>query len=538
MNRRLTTTLLVLAGLAIAACQNAEDSSAPEEDGWITLFDGGDLDNFNRLGDADWQFIDHYVEADGFKGSFLVTKENYRDFQLLVDFWPSSDANSGVFMRCQGPEQIANETCIELNIMDQHPKRSNATGSIINLAPPLVEIGTADQWNTFDITAEGPHVLIRLNGTVVVDYEDERFDEGPIGFQNNGGLIRFRNIKIRPLASSSEDKWAATVSAAEKEGSVICACPPIGSLGAFLDAEWSASFPGITLERTSAVGDWPSRIATERAAGVYLWDTYFWASNPPVFALKNEGVFVPLVPELILADNADEAIWGGWDNAFMDEEKMFLLGFRVELGSASFNANEISPDEFTGIEDLLDPKYKGKISIDDPRVAGGGDVFGAWFMKEFGADAWRSLLVDQEVLFAASKDEQAKGLARGPFYIVIPHPGVAGLKPYVDAGVQMDVRNLGNDSDTAFLSIAYSATGIFSEAPHPNAARVFTNWLLSRDIQEKLKRFAHNSRRRDVTPADLEKYPKPGVDYFYPQSEAAVSARQTAIRLAREARPN
>ncbi len=247
---------------------------------------------------------------------------------------------------------------------------------------------------------------------------------------------------------------------------------------------------------------------------------------------------MPLVPELILPENADEAIWGGCDNAFMDEEKEFLLGFRVELGSVSFNANQISPDEFAGIEDLLDPRYKGKISLDDPRVAGGGDVFGAWFMKEFGADAWQSLLVDQQVLFAASKDEQAKGLARGPYYIAIPHPGVAGLKPYVDAGVQIDVRNLGNDSNTAFLSIAYSATGIFSKAPHPNAARVFTNWLLSRDIQEKLKRFAHNSRRNDVTPADPEKYPKPGVDYFYPQSEAAVGARQTALRLAREARPN
>ncbi len=206
MNRRLSISLIVLAGLAIAACQNVEDSSVPEEDGWITLFDGSDLDNFNRLGDADWRFIEDYVEADDFKGSFLVTKENFRNFQLLVDFWPSADANSGVFMRCQGPEQIANETCIELNIMDEHPKRSNATGSIINLAPPLVEISTAGQWNTFDITAEGPHVLIRLNGTVVVDFEDERFDEGPIGFQSNGGLIRFRNIKIRPLASSSEEK--------------------------------------------------------------------------------------------------------------------------------------------------------------------------------------------------------------------------------------------------------------------------------------------------------------------------------------------
>ena len=538
MNKRLSFSVIVLAGLGIAACQQVEEISEPEKEGWITLFDGSSLGNFNRLGPADWQLIDNYVEGDGYKGSFLVTKDSYRDFELVLDFWPSSDANSGVFMRCEGPEAIANETCIELNIMDEHPKRSNATGSIINLAPPLVEIRTADQWNTFEITAKGPHVVIRLNGTLVVDYEDERFIEGPIGFQNNGGLIRFRNIKIRPLASPVEENWAETISAAEDEGSVICACPPIGSLGAFLDAEWSAAYPGIALERTSAVGDWPSRIATERAAGVYLWDTYFWASNPPVFGLKNDGVFVPLVPELILPENADGSVWGGWENAFMDAEKKFLLGFRVELGSVSFNANEISPGELDGIDDLLDPKYKGKISIDDPRVAGGGDVFGAWFLKEFGADAWQSFLIDQEVLFAASKDEQAKGLARGPHYIAIPNPGAASLKPYADAGVQMDIRNLGNDSETAFLSIAYSVTGIFSEAPHPNAARVFTNWLLSRDIQEKLKRFAHNSRRLDVSPADPDKYPKPGVDYFYPQSEAAIAARETAVRLAREARPN
>jgi ABC-type Fe3+ transport system substrate-binding protein len=537
-------SLLIAAATLLMACQSDErqpidagEAPALSSTDWETLFSGDDLKQFDKIGDADWKIVGDYVEdVDGDAG-FLVSKNHYRDFELHVEFWPSPDANSGVFLRCQDATDVANETCYELNIYDQHANPDNATGSIINLATPRVAVETGNRWNVYDISVRGSHVVVRLNGAVITELHDQRFAEGPIALQSNGGLIRFRNVRVKPLATEDE-LWAATVAAAEQEGSVVCACPPVRSLGEFLDAEWSAAFPNIELERTSAVGDWPSRIAIEREAGVFLWDTYFWASSPPIYALKDQGAFVPLLPELILDENSDEAIWGGWDQAFMDEEKQYLLSFRIELSKVAFNASHISPAELTRIEDLFDPRYKGKISIEDPRVTGAGEVFGAWFLQEYGRDAWESLLIDQEVLLAASKDEQAQSLARGPHYIAIPNPGVAGLKPYRDAGMDMDIQYLGHDSDNAFITIAYSVTGIFSKAPHPNAARVFTNWLLSRDIQEKLKRFAHNSRRRDVSPADPDKYPTPGVDYFYPQSEAAVGARQTASALAKKARPN
>jgi len=201
--------LIVLLGGALTACQKSEDladqnisasESIPQASAeWVNIFDGSDLNSFRKIGDADWQIVDDYVESAYAKGSFLVTRDDYSDFHLLLEFWPTSDANSGVFLRCQDPETIANETCYELNIYDQHSNPDNATGSIINLAAPLKKIMAGNQWNTYDITVRGSHITVRLNDTLVVDFEDESFTKGPIGLQSNGGLIRFRNVKVKPL---------------------------------------------------------------------------------------------------------------------------------------------------------------------------------------------------------------------------------------------------------------------------------------------------------------------------------------------------
>ena len=83
---RLLLPLALLTSLVLCACQNAEDMADARKSGWIELFTGGDLDNFNTLGDADWQLIDNYVESDGNKGLFFVTKESFTDFRLMLEF--------------------------------------------------------------------------------------------------------------------------------------------------------------------------------------------------------------------------------------------------------------------------------------------------------------------------------------------------------------------------------------------------------------------------------------------------------------------
>jgi hypothetical protein len=201
----------LLAGFLLSACSGGETPETGIADAptsiaadWDTLFAGDNFDQFIQVGDGNWQIIDDYAESQGMSHGYLVSKDSYSDFDLHVEFWPGSDANSGVFMRCENSTEIVNEKCYELNIMDEHPKRSNATGSIINLAPPMQEIETAGQWNAFDISARGDHIVVELNGTVVIDFRDQTFSNGPIGLQSKTGLIRFKNIRVRPVPTSGE----------------------------------------------------------------------------------------------------------------------------------------------------------------------------------------------------------------------------------------------------------------------------------------------------------------------------------------------
>ena len=221
--------LLILASatIALAACENADqgapaqsqpaetpapaapDASAPAQaetnasSTWITLFSGVSLDGWNKVGDANWRIVDNYVEADSGTG-FLVTPGAYSDFHLRVEFWVDDPANSGVFIRCSSAEELSADTCYEVNVYDHRPDQAYRTGAIVEVAEPMAQINAADHWNTFEITAEGPRLMVRLNGTLTVDTEDTKHASGPIGLQYNAGVdgkgvVRFRHVQLIPL---------------------------------------------------------------------------------------------------------------------------------------------------------------------------------------------------------------------------------------------------------------------------------------------------------------------------------------------------
>ena len=109
------------------------------------------------------------------------------------------DANSGVYIRNSNRDKIAADAGYEINIYDTNENPDNRTGSIIFFAPPMAEIVAGGKWNKYEIKAEGSRVVVHLNGILVADLDDDTYASGPIALQNNGGLIRFRNVRVKPV---------------------------------------------------------------------------------------------------------------------------------------------------------------------------------------------------------------------------------------------------------------------------------------------------------------------------------------------------
>lgn len=196
------SAMLVLA-LTLAGC-----SGLPGGSQWTTLIDGEQgLENWNRVGDANWRAEGGAIVADTGKGGFLVTKQSYKDFVIRAEFWAAHTANSGIYMRCANPSALTDKTCYEANIFDQRPDPKYGTGGIVHLAAVTAPHKSGGQWNTYEITVKGTQLTVVLNGVQTAQINDSQFAQGPIGLQYGtlppkgepGGAIKWRKVQIRPL---------------------------------------------------------------------------------------------------------------------------------------------------------------------------------------------------------------------------------------------------------------------------------------------------------------------------------------------------
>ena len=133
---------------------------------------------------------------------FLRTTDTFGDFELKAEFWADRNANSGLFIRCGAPAREGSlGTCYEINISDDHAV--SPTGSIVGVHSTLPNrVKSVGKWSLFEVRAERNHLVVKVNGETTTDSHDDKFTAGAIGLQAGGpngpGLIRFRNIRVRP----------------------------------------------------------------------------------------------------------------------------------------------------------------------------------------------------------------------------------------------------------------------------------------------------------------------------------------------------
>lgn len=192
--------LMLLAGCATTNPKLNQLTSAEKQAGWTIIFDGESLAGWAPRDRARWDVVDGAITYRAGSGpGFLCTTKSFGDFELKLDFWVDDVANSGVFIRCPISGPITATNAYEVNICDRHLKWP--TGSINEVALRQGDFRSAGRWNSYAITAQGTHLVVRFDGRVVVDTHNDREKSGPIGLQQfeGNGMVKFRNIKLKPL---------------------------------------------------------------------------------------------------------------------------------------------------------------------------------------------------------------------------------------------------------------------------------------------------------------------------------------------------
>jgi ABC-type Fe3+ transport system substrate-binding protein len=317
-------------------------------------------------------------------------------------------------------------------------------------------------------------------------------------------LPRFRVVAVLFVLSHAasvqgaewQTEWERTVEAAKKEGTVVFAAAANAELRRQLEPALKRRF-GLALEYAPGrAAEQSAKIIQESNAGVRSYDVFAFGGCGGM-SLIQQNVLEPLEPVLILPDVKDQKNWWGgliWaDNV---NGNKYFYSFTANSGSASrwYNADLYNGSEFRSYDDLLNPKLKGKVGILDPQYPGAGQ--GSWtFLWQTKGEEFLLKLAKHELFVTANARQLVEALAKGKIAICV---GCSrhNVTPFIKAGLPLKLLPIAKEGDEATGGYA---VGVLKNPPHPNAAKVFVNWLLSKEGQELWGRaMLDASRRLDV----------------------------------------
>ena len=320
-----------------------------------------------------------------------------------------------------------------------------------------------------------------------------------------------------PAQTKTSDKeWNALIDAAKKEGKVVVAGSPDPVMRNEIMPRFKERY-GIGIEllagRSSEI---TARVKTERASGIYSVDVYLSGPDTTAVVLYGDKMIDPLRPLLVMPEVVDGAKWKRGKVWFADPEERFAARPFSSVATMMFiNTDHVKPEEMRSAKDLLNAKWRGKISAEDPTTTGSGSNAAARFYHDLGEDFVRKLYIEQKTVRTRERRQMSDWLARGTQPICL-NCREDDVRPLVKEGFKiLEIFEL-TDMPGSINGSPWMLT-VANRAPNPKAAQLFANWILSREgLGIYARGYGSVTLRTDIDESNLNpgNLPKKGVKYF------------------------
>jgi iron(III) transport system substrate-binding protein len=309
--------------------------------------------------------------------------------------------------------------------------------------------------------------------------------------------------------------WKELIEAARREGKLILASGPSPETRLKLPAAFKERF-GIEVEYLGGrSSELQTRLRGERSSGVYTVDVIIGGGDTSV-AMHQDGWFAPIKPLLVVPEVRDPSVFRGNRLPFLDPEEQSMFELEASVtGAWIVNPQVVRDGELTKLDEVLDPKWRGKISVEDPTVPGQGMNDAVYLYMHKGEDFFRRLFVDQQPAISRDDRQMQDWLARGTY------PVSYGLSARDAEEMQqqgLPAKVLGPLDGPGWLAGGFSVLAMFTNPPHPNAAKLFVNWMASPDgMAVHADAEGQVPLRKDVPHPWVQDYqvPKEGVSYVH-----------------------
>ena len=305
-----------------------------------------------------------------------------------------------------------------------------------------------------------------------------------------------------------QTEWEKTLEAAKKEGQLNIEGSPVYE-EVFRD--FQKKFGIKVVIDTAPGGEKFKRVMTERRAGKYLWDVIM-AGGATIYLFYKVNAVDPIKPTFILPEVIDETHWWNKQHNYFELERKYILNFNMApLPFVAYNSRLVNPGEFKSYWDLLQPKWKGKIVAVDPTLGPRVDLHLAFLYSEpkLGPEYLRRLLADMDIVASRDTRQVVDWLAGGRYAIsFFASLTAADLDTAKAQGLPIGWFGPKDLKEGVSTSPSNGSVGLLNRAPHPNAAKIAINWLLSREGQiayQKLQNGA-NSLREDIPKDNVQSF--------------------------------